>query len=449
MRIDLRLLIANDNIKTMYLPRSSKWSMTRRRKRPNLFAWALLGLVLLFGYYFNQVYLPSQPNPFEATPTVTRSPEALVTEAEDLFRQGKLFQAIDAYQTAINASPQNPTLYITLARIQVWAGKYEEAQANAENAMLLNPDNSMAHAVRAWALDFQGRNSDAITEIDKALELDPNNAVAHAYRVEILIDSRSFENIEKAIDVSKSALALDPNLIETRRARAYLLEVTGNYEEAIQFYRSAIELNPNIPILHMELGRNLRFLLVYDDAIKEFTFANTLNPPDPEPDLFISRTYATMGDYAKALQYAETAVKDRPTDPSLRGNWGVMFYHNFFYADAVEQLGLATSGGQTEDGFPIKGLPLKNEIRVVEYHYTYGLALARTNQCGKALQVAQDIQANVHMDEAPMEIVNGSVNRIIEICQENLDNPAVDTPVPSAVSPAPETATPEAAVAAP
>jgi len=79
--------------------------MTKRRKRPNLFGWTLFGLVVLFGYYFNQVYLPSQPNPFDATPTVTRSPESFVTEAESFFKDGKLLQSIDAYQSAINASP--------------------------------------------------------------------------------------------------------------------------------------------------------------------------------------------------------------------------------------------------------------------------------------------------------------------------------------------------------
>src|SRR5919106_6401715 len=140
----------------MYLPRSSRWSMTRRRKRPNLFSWAIFGLVVLFGYYLNQVYLPAQPNPFEATLTPTRSPESLATEAENLFKEGKLLQSIEAYQEAIKAAPQNPALYIAVARIQVWAGQYEEAKANAENALLLNPDSSTAHAVRAWALDFQG-----------------------------------------------------------------------------------------------------------------------------------------------------------------------------------------------------------------------------------------------------------------------------------------------------
>ena len=157
--------------------------MTRRRRRPNFFGWALFGLVVLFGYYLNQVYLPSRPNPFDATPTVTRSPESFVTEAEQLFKDGKLLPSIEAYQSAINSSPQNPALYIALARVQVWAGQYEEAQANAENALLLSPENSMAHAVRAWALDFQGgldNNTEALGSIQKAIQLDPNNALAHA-----------------------------------------------------------------------------------------------------------------------------------------------------------------------------------------------------------------------------------------------------------------------------
>ncbi len=421
--------------------------MTKRRKRPNIFGWVVFGLVVLFGYYFNQVYLPTQPNPFDATPTPTRSPESFVTEAQTLFQEGKLAQAIDAYKSAVASSPQDPTLYIALARIQVFAGLPKEAQANAENAILLSPNNSMAHAVRAWALDFQdGKNGEAIDEIEKALELDPNNAIAHAYRVEILIDSGSFENIDAAREVSRTALALDPNALETRRARGLIFEATGDYENAIQFFRSAIEVNKNIPILHMELGRNLRFLQVYDDAIKEFTTANTLNPNDPEPDYLISRTYATIGEYEKALQYAETAVKDRPTDPRFRGNYGVMYYRNYFYTDAAQQLSLAVNGGNTEDGFPVLGLPLSNDPRVSEYYFTYGLALARTNQCGQALPIAQTLQTKFPDNGDPANAtIRDAADAIVQICEENLKNPVENTPVPLGATSTPSaeiTATP-------
>ena len=422
--------------------------MNRRRKRPNYFSWTVLGLVLLFGYYFNQIYLPAQPNPFEATPTSTRSPESLVTEAKELFKNGKLLPAIEAYQQAIKSSPQDPALYIELARVQVFAGQPVEAQANAENALLLNPTNSMAHAVHAWALDFQGgadNNAAAMSSIQKALELDPNNALAHAYYAEILIDTGSFDNYAKAAEESRVALALDPNMLETRRARGYIFEATGsegnNYELAIQEYQAAIDLNPNIPMLYIELGRNYRVLQAYDKAIDAFTRANTLNPEDPEPDLFLSRTYATIGEYAKALQYAETAVDNRPLEASLHGNYGVMLYRNLLWSDAVNELRLAVKGGTTETGFEITGIPLVNETRVAEYYFTYGLALARTNECGEALQIAQALQTRVPSDENAIF----AASEIIRICQENLDNPAVDTPTTGPDEAPTETETPSPA----
>ena len=390
--------------------------MNRRKRRPNYFAWAIFVLVVLFGYYFNQVYLPTQPNPFEPTPTPTRSPESFVSEAQAYYAEGKLLPAIDAYQSAISAAPQDSSSYISLARVQVFAGQYEDAEKNAKNALLLSPNNALAHGVLGWALDFQdGRNGEAMAEIENALSLDPNSALLHAYYVEILI-STGFEGYEKAAEESRVALALDPNLVETRRARALILEATGNYEEAIAEYQAAIDINPNIPALHIGLGINYRILQVYDEAIAAFTFANSLNPADPLPDLYISRTYATIGEYAKALQYAESSVQDRPDSASLRGNLGVLYYLNFQWPEAIQQLGYTIYGGVTEDGVEIEGIPLVDDIFVAEYYYTYGLALARTNQCGEALPLAQMLQSRLPANE----LVLGKANEIINICSENI-----------------------------
>jgi len=352
-----------------------------------------------------------------------------------------LFQAIDAYQAAINASPQDPTLYVALARAQVWAGQYEEAQSNAENALLLNNNHAMAHAVHAWALDFQdGKNGKALEAIAEALKIDDRNAVIQAYYVEILVDS-GFDNYAKAAEVSRVALALDNNIVETHRARGYLLNVTQNYDEAIREYDEAIKLNPKLAVLYMEQGQNYRAISAKDQAVQAFTMANTLNPLDPEPDYWISRTYATFGEYSKALQYADSAVQNSPGDARKRGNLGVMYYRNLLWTEAVQELGLAIFGGTTKDGVKVKGIPLSNSALVAEYYFTFGLALARTNQCGEALQIVQELQSKVPTDEVAMD----AANRTIEICQENLNNPALDTstlsPVEAPTSPA-ETETP-------
>ena len=363
----------------MYLPRSSRWSMNRRRRRPNYFGWAIFLLVVLFGYYFNQIYLPASPLLAGPTTTPTRSPEAYATEGGQLFKDGKLPQAIEAYKAAINSSPQDPALYVELARIQVWAGKYEEAQANAENALLLNPNNAMAHAVRAWALNFQvDKNGPALEAIGDALEIDPNNAIIQSYYVEILTDS-GFDNYGTAAEQSRVALALDPNIVETHRARGYLLarvpdpdpnpDPITNLEEAVNEYNAAIEINTKFSLLHLEQGQNYRNLSLKDKAIEQFTLANTLDPSDPQPDYLISRTYATFGEYEKALQYADTAVQNNPVDSVLRANLGVMYFQNFKYEEAVQELGLAIYGGTNKDGGEVKALPLTNSTRISEFYF--------------------------------------------------------------------------------
>jgi len=413
--------------------------MNRRKRRPNFFGWTVFGLVVLFGYFFNQVYLPTQQNPFEATPTPTRSPESFVTEAEALLKDGKMAGAIEAYQSAINSSPRDPVLYVAIAQVQVLAGEPEEAQKNAENALLLNPNNSMALAVRAWAADAQGNNSQALTWIVEAIQIDPNNGLAHAYYTEILVNSESFDNVTKAIEESKVSLALAPDTMEAHRARGILLEATQNYEDAIREFEVALTYNNVIPDLYLSLGLNYRALDVSDKAIEAFTRADVLNPSDPLPDLYISRTYAGIGEFAKALQYAETAVQNNPVDPRLRGNYGVMYYRNLFWEEAVGQLRLSVNGGITEEGETVEGLPLSaNDVRLAEFYFTYGLALARTGQCGEALQVAQEIQAKVPADE--IAVFNAS--EVIRICQENLNNPAVSTSTPGANETPARTSTP-------
>lgn len=409
----------------MYL-RGSKWSMNKRRTRPNWFLIILLSLFVLGASYVTRYIVPNVEPIGVPSPTPTISPDTLITEAESLFNQGKLIPAIATYQQAIASKPDDPAIHISLARVLVFAGKYEEAQTSAEDALLLNPTNSMAFAVRGWALGFQEEYVQAEEDIKRALELDPNNALAHAYYVEILVDL-SFSGLaplgtlERAIEASKVAQALAPNTLETHRARGYILEATGNYEEAITEYEAALIINPNIADLHLAVGRNYRILGVYDKAESAFTKAIALNPEDPTPHLLLSRTYATIGEYGKALQYAETASSINPADTNLRGNLGVMYYRNAFWAESVQELSYVVKGGLSTDGYEMEVIELTSgsSQRIAEYYFTYGLALSRTDQCGEALQIAQLIISRIPSDTLSVD----NANAIITRCEQNLSAP--------------------------
>jgi tetratricopeptide (TPR) repeat protein len=411
----------------MYL-KGSKWSMNRRRKRPNWFGIILLCLLVLGGAYVDRFIVPNQPQYGVPSPTPTRSPESFITEAQDYFQQGKLIPAIASYKQAILSNPNDPAVYVALARVQVFAGQYKDAQASAESALLLNNDNSMAHAVLAWSLDFQEKYVEAQASIKRALELDPNNAIAHAYHVEILVDAAAndvgpVDAIQQAIDESNVAIALAPNALETHRARGYILQNTNNFEEAITEYEEALKINNKIADLHLSIGLNYRFLGFSDKAIAAFTEANGLNPEDPMPDYYLSRTYATIGKYPQAMQHAESAVGNRPGDTNLRGNLGVMYYRNAYFEEAITELGYVVNGGLTKDGVQLNSINLAPNLpRIAEYYYSYGLALSRVNKCGEALQIAQSILAKVSTDEIAVE----QANTIISRCQQNL----LQTPIP-------------------
>ncbi len=418
----------------MYLKGSKFRYKQRRTTKTN--PWRIIVLLVLIGaaLYFNQVVVPVTPPLFINTPTPTRSAESFVSEAENQLAEGKMSSAIELYAQAVRSSPRDASLYVAMARLYIYMGNYAEAVVNAQDALLLNNNNSTAHALLGWAQGFQGAYLDAIASLNRALELDPNNVVAYACLAEVLLAQNQagqgdLNTLDEAVNASRKAQELDPNALETHRARGLVLEATANYEDAMREFEAAVAKNPNISDLHLALGRNYRALELYDKAVQEFNRANALNPTDPVPLLYSSRTYATVGEFAKAIQFAEQAVKADPVDPFLYGNLGTMYYRNRQYTESVNALRTAIQGGLSEDGKVVEGIPISGTGRVPEYYSLYGLALARKAECNEGLQVARLIQQALPDDETAVY----NAGEVVNICREVAKNPPTATlPLPLA-----------------
>jgi tetratricopeptide (TPR) repeat protein len=411
--------------------------MRPRRTRINWFLVVTVVILIAVVTYVDRFILPTAQTPFIPTLTATRNPESYVTDAENLFAEGKLLQSIDTYMEAIRIKPDEPSIYTALARVQIFAGNYDEALVNAENSLLLNPNNSMAHAVRAWALTQKGDYVAADNSLKEALRLDPTNGIIQAYKA--FLYGKMYENnagpyidpITVAIEASQSAVTLAPNSLEAHWARAYILQITDNREQAVQEYLLAIQINPNISEIHLELGVTYKGLGVIESAIQQYTLANTYNPSDIRPYLYSSRALASIGEYAKATQYAESAVANDPTNPYLRGNWGFMLYKDFNWPEAMVQLSLAVNGGMNEGGQTVQAQPLTaDDTRIAEYFYVYAILLAKSNLCGEALPVTQLLLTNVPNN--PDAVYN--VNYVQQICAQSLGTPSPASGTPKAVS---------------
>ena len=415
----------------MYL-RGNKWNMSKRPRRRSS-TWRIILLLVLIGaaLYVNQVVVPATPPLFVPTPTPTRSPESFVNQAEELYKEGKLKPAIEAYKQAIESDPKNPSNYLSLARLQIFVSDYDSAIVNTQNALLENPNNALAYALQGWALGFQGKYSDAEIALKRSISIDPNSALAHAFYAEVLVNQGNYDLVSKAIDESKIALSLDPTILETHRARGVVLLNTGNIPQAIDEFKAAIAINKNIADLHLYLGVAYKANEQYDLAEESLLAAYALNPTDPVALTEISRSYFADGRYQQAAQFAEEAVKVLPSDPRLHGNLGIMYYKNEEFGKAITQLSLAIHGGTLNGNINVEGLPLDYD-RTMEYYWYYGFSLAKSNRCGEAVPVAQALLNGVPNDETAVY----NANAILQICQENQNTPAANTDNQ-------ETATPE------
>jgi tetratricopeptide (TPR) repeat protein len=323
-----------------------------------------------------QFYIPTVPPLFIPTPTQTRSPASFVLEAESLFQVGRLAEAEASYLEAIAVNPKEVAYYIELARVRMFAGMYSKAETAARDALVIDPDSALAHAVLGWSIDFQASQEQdaairsellltALTKTERAVELNPNLALVRAYYAEIIIDNS-----------------------------------IADYEKALESYQAAMQINPYLPRLHMDIGNMMRALGDMDGALQSYTRAVALAPTNTEPLTLIATLYAGIGEFGKASQYARDAVDLDPANPHLHGNLGRMYYHNNVYKEAIIQFELAIRGGQAEAGVWVDGLPLDPaNSRVVEFYYTYGLALAKQGQCEVAVPIFEALLRGVPDNE--------------------------------------------------
>jgi tetratricopeptide (TPR) repeat protein len=410
-------------VDTMYLS-GSKWNMRKKRRRSNPWRILLLLVLIAAALYVERFVVPTIPTPFIPTPTPTRNPASFLLEAETFFQAGKLDQAEDAYLKAIEVNPLEANYFVNLARVQVFAGEYDRAEESASNAVLLEPNSALANAVYGWVLDFKAIDapdpdtrtemlSQAFDKVTEAKEIDPNSALVLAFYAEVLIDY-DIGQYEAAIEAAQTAIGIDPNLMETHRAMGYVWESTGNYERAIDSYEAALRIHNNLPILHIAIGNMYQALGDVDLAVDSYLRAVALDPTDPDPLNRIALAEARVGNYGIASQYAADAVDKDPGNPRLHGNLGRMYYRNNEIESAIDELRLAVQGGLTEDGVAVQGLPLDdpNDDRVVEFYYTYALALAKGGQCDLANQIFQ-LLLNVKPDD---EVVIANAQEGLVIC---------------------------------
>jgi tetratricopeptide (TPR) repeat protein len=148
---------------------------------------------------------------------------ARMGEAYDL--AGRNDEAINAYQQAVAAKPDNAGYYNNLGNVLARAGKIDEAKAAYSKSAELDP----ANAGLAWrnfgiSLYQANRMTDAIEPLKKATEIDPKNA--------------------QGWYLLGTCMVADPSIYKQQGDKIVVTPMPGTAEA----FQKAIDLDPNGPI---------------------------------------------------------------------------------------------------------------------------------------------------------------------------------------------------------
>lgn len=282
----------------------------------------LLGIYL--GYFDYELETSTLTEPFRPTPTPTRPAVLEIADGDIYFAEGKLREAVAAYERAIQADPANDIPYIRQSKLLVYTRNTAKAVERAAQAVLRNPTSPENLAYYCRALDWEARYAEAYDACACAIELDPNYAEGYAFLSEVYADQGEWR---LARSTAQQALEANYQSLDAHHNMGYALEVQGRYVEAVEYYENAIKLAPNLGPLYVDAGQLYFSLADYETAADYFRQAIRLTPTDPQPYNWLGWTYYVSGEYVRALDALEQSIGLDPTYTDLgrgRSAWGHM-----------------------------------------------------------------------------------------------------------------------------
>jgi tetratricopeptide (TPR) repeat protein len=259
-------------------------------------------------------------------------------------------EAETAFRNAIEVAPKNPVAHLAYANYLMSTGRVPDAERELETVVTLDDKNPIAHRALAILYIASRRMKEAephlkvLADLDRSPQALGRITLAEFYIATKRVDDavRLLQQIEttpegfapartrmaalhhargqradahRAVD---EVLAKRGGYVPALLVKARLLAADRNYAEALARVRSAIKADPTSIQAHYLEGRLLTATHQRGDAVKSFNEVLRLNPKAVAAQLRLAELNLIAGQPESALQFAESAAKAAPVDPTTQ-----------------------------------------------------------------------------------------------------------------------------------
>jgi tetratricopeptide (TPR) repeat protein len=190
---------------------------------------------------------------------------------------------------------------------------WQGADSECRQALTLDPKSAISRDRYGYCvLPALGRFDEAIAELEQAVKSDPLSAYYQYHLARVLILARLYD---RALEVSRNALALDPNNVLAQFSLGLALEEKQMLREAVEAFEKSDQLGGHRPIIayriavvHAKAGRRSEA----QGALKQVEAVCRERYCSP---VIAAEYYLWLGEKEKSLELIAKAVDDR--DPLI------------------------------------------------------------------------------------------------------------------------------------
>jgi Flp pilus assembly protein TadD len=209
------------------------------------------------------------------------------------------------YEKSQKINPDNTRIFYKKGLLSIVGKEYEDAAKEFQEVLGKDPEHPLAHHGLGQAFFQMKKYDEAEKHVLKAIELDASLWKSHNL-LGIIYNHKGQHEV--AVTAYKAAISLksDDGLLYNNLGLSY--SAAGEYEKAVNTFNKALETESSYSKIYNNLGLALSELGRYQEAFEAFRKGGD----EAQAYNNIGCIYLWQGDYVKAKQSLEMAIKLKP-----------------------------------------------------------------------------------------------------------------------------------------
>lgn len=233
----------------------------------------------------------------------------------------KPYEALEQYQLSLDKEPGQPDILNNMGNIWRTLNKPEKAEDCYRAAVAADPSNPLPHSNIGLLLKDRGDTAAALQAFETAIRGAPEDPQAYYHKANLL---RETGQADTALSFHEEAIRRDRRNHAYHLSKGRSLEQLKDYELALDCYERALSCAPD----DIESFTHKAALLLKMDRIAD---ASAMVADDLTHENMSAQTYAVIGlihqkkgDYYRALDHYQKAIRLDPSIPGLCNNLALM-----------------------------------------------------------------------------------------------------------------------------